>query len=484
MIFIIMLVVAGVFIRIFSEVMRKHPGPFYIVASAIAVTVIALYWANPAFIGSSLRNNIPQLTGALGTAMFIYVMIAGALPAGNSWQKRLMLVRGELSIFACLLTLAHNLSLGKTYFTKRYLFSGPVTNIRIAAWISVIMIILMLILTVTSIKAIRKKMRPKRWKSLQRFAYLFYALIYTHVMLLSVPNVLKGRTTYIINVLVYSIVFIGYAVCRIQKAVFVMKKQGNRVTMRRQLIGFCVGSGIAVLLTVGLYAGGKITSARQDVSENEIIENETVFSSEDDIESLDSDDSYFENENIEIQYEETVGEDNISESLEPEPQMSSEPQITGEASDEVNQTPEPSSNAIASSSPAEASSSAPVQSESTPQTSAQPEETSAEPEPSSALPEETVPVVESKYKDGTYTGTGQGCYGKVTVSVTISGDRITNISVVNHSDDPEYMDDVISNVIPAIINNQSTNVSAVSGATYSSEGVMEAVEAALKKAEN
>jgi uncharacterized protein with FMN-binding domain len=74
--------------------------------------------------------------------------------------------------------------------------------------------------------------------------------------------------------------------------------------------------------------------------------------------------------------------------------------------------------------------------------------------------------------------------GTVTVAVTISNDRITSVAVTKHEDDPEYMGDAQSGVISAILAAQSADVSAVTGATFSSEGIMDAVKAALAQAAN
>lgn len=89
----------------------------------------------------------------------------------------------------------------------------------------------------------------------------------------------------------------------------------------------------------------------------------------------------------------------------------------------------------------------------------------------------------SKFRDGVYTGTGTGFNGRITVSVTISGGRITKISVINNEgDDKPYLDKASKGVIARILSAQNTKVDAVSGATYSSNGIIEAVEKALKKA--
>ena len=82
----------------------------------------------------------------------------------------------------------------------------------------------MLPLMITSFKAVRKKMKPKSWKKLQRSAYVFYGLIYVHTMLLYVPMVQAGRSAYIVNVIVYSLIFISYAGMRIRKELLKKKR--------------------------------------------------------------------------------------------------------------------------------------------------------------------------------------------------------------------------------------------------------------------
>lgn len=88
-----------------------------------------------------------------------------------------------------------------------------------------------------------------------------------------------------------------------------------------------------------------------------------------------------------------------------------------------------------------------------------------------------------KYKDGTYTGTGTGFKGGTTkVSVTISDGNITNIETVSHGDTPSYYE-YVEDIIPdSIISAQSTSVDTVSGATYSSRGIIDAVQDALNQA--
>ena len=71
------------------------------------------------------------------------------------------------------------------------------------------------------------------------------------------------------------------------------------------------------------------------------------------------------------------------------------------------------------------------------------------------------------YKDGVYEGSGKGFAGEIKVRVTITGGKIASIKIISCSDGSSYIEKA-SAVISKIINNQSTNVDTVSGATYSS----------------
>lgn len=87
----------------------------------------------------------------------------------------------------------------------------------------------------------------------------------------------------------------------------------------------------------------------------------------------------------------------------------------------------------------------------------------------------------SAYKDGTYYGTGTGFGGTLKVKVEISGGKITSIQIMENQDGSEYISKA-SALINTIIQNQSTNVDTVSGATYSSVGIIQAVRKALSQA--
>ena len=88
------------------------------------------------------------------------------------------------------------------------------------------------------------------------------------------------------------------------------------------------------------------------------------------------------------------------------------------------------------------------------------------------------------YKDGTYIGDGQGFGGNIQVQITIADDTLTDIQVVSaEKEDSAYLSQGKA-VIERILEAQSTDVDTVSGATFSSIGILMAVEDALGKAEN
>ena len=84
-----------------------------------------------------------------------------------------------------------------------------------------------------------------------------------------------------------------------------------------------------------------------------------------------------------------------------------------------------------------------------------------------------------KYKDSVYTGTGEGFRGKIEVQVTVEDGYLSDITVLSFQDDQSFFQKAQSAVIQAILTEQTTDVSAVSGATFSSKGIMDAVADAL-----
>ena len=93
----------------------------------------------------------------------------------------------------------------------------------------------------------------------------------------------------------------------------------------------------------------------------------------------------------------------------------------------------------------------------------------------------TFSIANTNLKDGVYTGTGQGFNGPISVRVTVSGGNIVNVEILSYSDDAPYFNRAKA-VISKMIGKQGSSVDTVSGATYSSRGIIDAVRDALSKA--
>ncbi len=107
------------------------------------------------------------------------------------------------------------------------------------------------------------------------------------------------------------------------------------------------------------------------------------------------------------------------------------------------------------------------------------------PQPSEKASAQTVTKTASAYKDGTYSGTGIGYKNqKTTVNVTVSNGKITAIDTVSTGDTPQYYSRAFSTIVSGIISKQSTSVDTVSGATFTSKGIISAVSNALSQAKN
>lgn len=88
-----------------------------------------------------------------------------------------------------------------------------------------------------------------------------------------------------------------------------------------------------------------------------------------------------------------------------------------------------------------------------------------------------------EYKDGVYEGIGNGYKPGIAVKVTVEGGKIASIEITDDNETPRFSREPFETIPQQIINLQSTDVDMVSGATMTSEGVVEAVKDALSKAQ-
>ena len=90
------------------------------------------------------------------------------------------------------------------------------------------------------------------------------------------------------------------------------------------------------------------------------------------------------------------------------------------------------------------------------------------------------PVDPAKLADGTYKGSYRGGPNKAVVEVTIKDNFIVNIKIIQHQAWKGKRAE--ETIVERILARQSTRVDAVSGATNSSNVIMNAVQLAIEKA--
>lgn len=469
MLLVISLIIVSLFIYFLKDSLKKHAGIYYIGAAVISIAVFLIgFLPMPLFV----KNNVLGIfaKGSLGTAMFVAVMYAGALPKGSKLIAPLMKIRGELSITAAILVLCHNFTYGMTYFKMLFIKPAALSATQLtAAIISIILITIMLVLTVTSFQAVRKKMKAKKWKQLQRTAYVFYGLMYVHIMLINIPYARLGLGTYIANVVIYSIVFLGYAAMRIAKAVSVKAARAGKTYGKKPET---VMYGLALVLCVGMtflcFAGRKTTAMASGGDEEweEFFNEETVAALVKEAESSTA---------------KTDAEGTTQESL--EESVSSDGQSDSQAGGAGNEVSGNSNNSASDN----ASGNSSGNSSDSGNQSAQPDNGSDNSGELSGGSGSDAPANTTFKADGTYMGSAVcDTYNyNVTVTIVISGDVITSVTATSEAgaQDVQYFNMANAKVPAQLLANQSTSgVDSVSGATKSSNAIKKAFYYAYKSA--
>lgn len=462
MLLIISLIIVSLFIYFLKDSLKKHAGIYYIGAAVISIAVFLIgFLPMPLF----LKNNILGIfaKGSLGTAMFIAVMYAGALPKGSKLIAPLMKIRGELSITAAILVLCHNFTYGITYFRMLFIKPEALSATQLtAAIISLVLIIIMIVLTVTSFQAVRKKMKAKKWKQLQRTAYVFYGLMYVHIMLINIPYARLGLGTYIANVVIYSIVFLGYAAMRIAKAVSVKAtRAGKTYGKKPETVLYGLALVLCVVMTFLCFAGRKTTAMASggDDEWEEFFNDETVAALVKEAESSLADDAALTAEGT----TEAGQTDNQSDTqadnsgLDNSGSENASGNTSGNDSGSGNQAAQPGNLSDGSS-------------------DSQGGNTASD-----------TPANATFKADGTYTGSAVcDTYNyNVTVTIVVSGDVITSVIATSEAgaQDEQYFNMANAKVPAQLLENQSTSgVDSVSGATKSSNAIKKAFYYAYKSA--
>ncbi len=98
----------------------------------------------------------------------------------------------------------------------------------------------------------------------------------------------------------------------------------------------------------------------------------------------------------------------------------------------------------------------------------------------------TVPAADNAaaLTDGTYTSSAQGCLSEVTVTLTVTGGKVTAVQVDAASETPDIGGNAAEALAAQLVQTGSTaGVDAVAGATMTSEAIFTAMEACLAQAQ-
>lgn len=227
----------------FPKGIKKHAVLLYWLSIVICCVLIYIGFSGmmrefPPFFRSYIFS--PIKNGILPTAIFIVIMFVGALDDKSSIRKKILPIRAELAIIASIFTIAHFI-LCIRHFTRLFtpqLFTSSLLHTA-SMLIGIYAIVIMIPLFITSFHKIRKKMSRPKWVNLQNFAYLMYAFTYLHIMLLDLPKafpILRDVPSNkpamdipfyfsgaFLNILIYSTLFWGYTILRIDKGLKVKK---------------------------------------------------------------------------------------------------------------------------------------------------------------------------------------------------------------------------------------------------------------------
>ena len=213
-----------IFYSLTKDLIKKYPVIFYL--GIYAWTGFVVYYYNMGF-----DRNFPTWFneyfmkifsgGIFATASFMIVMFLGTITKHNDFSKKLMAIRGEMSIMASLLVFSHNIIFGLRYFPILFTNPSSMPQRQLIASIITIFLLLMLIpLFVTSFKTVRRKMKAKSWKNLQKMAYPFFIGIYVHVMVLYSSNWKENM----VGVVIYTLIYLAYIILRLRKRSIKMQK--------------------------------------------------------------------------------------------------------------------------------------------------------------------------------------------------------------------------------------------------------------------
>ena len=220
MTFLVVLLATLVVVVALKGAIKRFPVAFYVLCVAADVLFVAgTLGFLPAGVQDVLFLLLRKCTLAL--ALFVIVMYVGVFARESKVRGYLAPIRAELSIMAWLLSLGHMVVYLMGYAPRIFGGAAHAMDARVLGSLALALVLfaLLLVLGVTSFQFVKRRMTAAGWKAVQRWVYVFFGLVYAHLMLLLAPAALSGRSADVaLNVGIYTVVFGAYALGRIRRA--------------------------------------------------------------------------------------------------------------------------------------------------------------------------------------------------------------------------------------------------------------------------
>lgn len=223
--FAIVLICTAVATALLKEPLRRWPVVFYglaIVANVLYVCCVFGFFPEP------LRRFMFLLMQkcTVSLALFAIVMFIGVFRKDSRVSLALRPVRAELSIVACLLALGH-MAVYLAAFLPRLAGDSGGASFWLFFGTALVLLLLLLVLGITSFSWVKSRMNSATWKKVQKWAYVFFGLVYVHLVSILLPSALHGGTAAQLSIAIYTVLFGAYAVLRIRRAL-IDRKEGDQ----------------------------------------------------------------------------------------------------------------------------------------------------------------------------------------------------------------------------------------------------------------
>lgn len=418
MTYLISLILITLYITIFTRSLRNKAPLHYAISIFINVLFLPI---NIIQYENGLINIITTYinNGFISLAFFTIVMAIGALRNKSKIRSKLMPIRTQLSILACVYTIPHlyvfyNYCLIDLLKINLYNFISPL--------VSLTLFILFLTLFITSLKFCKVRLKIKRWKKIQKLAYPFFFLLYLHLALISKNSISLGDKADVFNLIIYSVIFFVIFALRIDKE-RIKKDIKDYFFLEIIILIFFILVPYNIINNninnINNISEKVITKAPEELTQTIIDEQPDII---------------IENE-IRVDIPQNL-EESYATSISDEEEKSNNIVENGDTLDtDIIQK------------------------------------------------EESQEIKEiKKYKDGIYIDMARGHVDYISVEITIKKDKITDIQIDYQRDEPKHFNSAYYPIRTEILEKQTTDVDSISGATHSSEGIIKAVEKALESA--